>query len=278
MNSLTRGFVVLAIALGALAAHAKDSDREKLDDAKKKSGAAAKLRRLVPLLESKDAEVQKDAAEAILAIPGKDRVEPLTDMLRNRPYTERQNAAQYLDGIKDQEVIKALVRVVLKDNIDTVRAAALETLKKNVEQPALVQAFWSAFGLKDMASRVRAAEAIGVIGGGYVGAVEVLIQELFITWGATQRVNMFFATQTAYVRDFDIEIAQAAVIADPIPGTVASGVVLDTTVLRIQEKMIVIQRRVIGDALKKLTGEDFGDDAKAWARWWDQHKDDFASK
>ncbi|MEK7866099.1 MAG: hypothetical protein AAB434_05405, partial [Planctomycetota bacterium] len=149
---------------------------------------------------------------------------------------------------------------------------------KNVEQPALVQAFWSAFFLKDMAARVRAAEAIGVIGGGYVGAVEVLIKELFITYGSSQRVNIFFATQTAYVRDFDIEIAQAAVIADPIPGTVASGVVLDTTVLRIQEKMIVIERRVIGDALGKLTGEDFGDDAKAWARWWEQHKDDFASK
>lgn len=278
VNSLTRGFVAIAIALGALAAHAKDSDRKELEDAKKKQSASAKLRRLIPLLESKDESVQKDAAQAILAIPPRDRVEPLTDMLRNRPYTERQNAAKFLDGIKSQEVIKALVRVVLKDNIDTVRAAALETLKKNFEQQELVHAFWSAFRLKDLAARARAAEAIGVIGAGYPGAVEVLIQELLITWGATQRVHTLFADQVAYVRDYDIEIAQQAVIADPIPGTVTSGVVLDTTVLRMQEKMILIQRRVIGEALKNLTGQDFGDDAKAWARWWEKNKDDFASR
>ncbi len=278
MYSLTRGIVIAVVALSALAAQAKDTDRDKLEDALKKPGATARLRRLFPLLDSKDESVKKDAEAAIKAIPAKDLIEPLTDIIRNRPYQEREAAAKFLDGIKDEQVIKSLVHTVLYDNIEQVRTAALASLKNDVEQNELIRAFWSAFFLKSNLAHIRAAEAIGMVGAGNAGAVEVLIQELFITYGSTQRVNTFFAEQTAYVKDYDIEIATNAVIADPIPATVSSGIVLDVTVLRVQERMIVITRKVIGAALKNLTGQDFGDDAKAWQNWWDKHKDDFASK
>lgn len=43
----------------------------------------------------------------------------------------------------------------------------------------------------------------------------------------TQRANLQVTTQVAYVKDFDVEIAQAAVIADPIVEVVREGVVLD---------------------------------------------------
>lgn len=43
----------------------------------------------------------------------------------------------------------------------------------------------------------------------------------------TQRANLQVTNQIAYVKDFDVEIAQAAVIADPIVDTVTEGVVLD---------------------------------------------------
>jgi type II secretory pathway component GspD/PulD (secretin) len=43
----------------------------------------------------------------------------------------------------------------------------------------------------------------------------------------TQRGNLFVANQFAYVKDYDVEVANDAVIADPIPGTVMDGISLD---------------------------------------------------
>ena len=43
----------------------------------------------------------------------------------------------------------------------------------------------------------------------------------------TQRANITVINHVAYVKDFDVEIAQAAVIADPIVDVVKEGVILD---------------------------------------------------
>ncbi|MFT4537605.1 MAG: hypothetical protein ACI835_000035 [Planctomycetota bacterium] len=43
----------------------------------------------------------------------------------------------------------------------------------------------------------------------------------------TARANLSVLNQVAYVRDYDVEIAQAAAIADPIIGVIQDGVILD---------------------------------------------------
>ena len=43
----------------------------------------------------------------------------------------------------------------------------------------------------------------------------------------TQRANITVVEQNSYIKDFDVQVAQAAYIADPIIGTIQSGVVLD---------------------------------------------------
>ncbi len=43
----------------------------------------------------------------------------------------------------------------------------------------------------------------------------------------TQRANITMVNQIAYVRDYDVEVAQAAAIADPIMGVIQDGLVLD---------------------------------------------------
>ncbi|MCR4316019.1 MAG: hypothetical protein NUW37_06670 [Planctomycetes bacterium] len=45
----------------------------------------------------------------------------------------------------------------------------------------------------------------------------------------TQRANLTIIDQVAYIRDFDVQIAQAASLADPIVATVQDGLVLDIT-------------------------------------------------
>jgi len=43
----------------------------------------------------------------------------------------------------------------------------------------------------------------------------------------TQRANVSVLTQSSYVQDFDVEIAQAAAIGDPIVRTIRDGIILD---------------------------------------------------
>ncbi|MHC4778812.1 MAG: hypothetical protein ACYTFG_09580 [Planctomycetota bacterium] len=43
----------------------------------------------------------------------------------------------------------------------------------------------------------------------------------------TQRANITLVNQISYVRDYDVEVAQAAAIADPIMGVIQDGLVLD---------------------------------------------------
>lgn len=81
------------------------------------------------------------------------------------------------------------------------------------------------------------------------------------------RAHMFATTQRAYIRDFDVEIAQAAAVANPVIGTVTNGVVLDVTVgavVAMRTKIAGAYRR----ALTELVGSDPGEDPAAWDAWY----------
>ncbi|NUN47481.1 MAG: hypothetical protein HUU15_01460 [Candidatus Brocadiae bacterium] len=60
----------------------------------------------------------------------------------------------------------------------------------------------------------------------------------------TQRANIFVASQIAYIRDYDIEIAQDAAIADPVVGTFQDGIALDVRpTISADRKYITIEMR-----------------------------------
>ena len=60
----------------------------------------------------------------------------------------------------------------------------------------------------------------------------------------TQRANVFVASQVAYIRDYDIEIAQDAAIADPIVGTFQDGIALDVRpTISADRKYITLEMR-----------------------------------
>ncbi len=60
----------------------------------------------------------------------------------------------------------------------------------------------------------------------------------------TGRANLTFLNQVAYVKDFDVEIAQAASIADPIVDVVEEGVILDVRpIVSADRRFITIELR-----------------------------------
>jgi type II secretory pathway component GspD/PulD (secretin)/tetratricopeptide (TPR) repeat protein len=68
----------------------------------------------------------------------------------------------------------------------------------------------------------------------------------------TARANLSVMNQVAYVQDFDVEIAQAASIADPILGVVQDGVVLDVRpVVSADRRFIMMELRPTVATLKR---------------------------
>ena len=66
-----------------------------------------------------------------------------------------------------------------------------------------------------------------------------------------------------------MEIAQGAVIADPVIGVLQEGNLLDVRVHGTSGSRTV-ERQIIVRSLRGLTGQRFGDDFEAWRRWWNE--------
>lgn len=82
------------------------------------------------------------------------------------------------------------------------------------------------------------------------------------------KASMSVTNQVSYVSDFDVEVAQNAVIADPVVGVAQEGATLEVTVLGVSERGISkVERERIGRLLERLTGARHGADAKAWRDW-----------
>ena len=124
--------------------------------------------------------------------------------------------------------------------------------------------------------RLRAAEALGHTRDDVF--VPALVDRLYTLASLPQgggggfrppHANIFVGTQTAYVQDFDVEVAQFAAIADPVINTLLEGAVLDVGVIGVSRVTVRQERRVIIRSLRDITGADIGSGSKDWAKWWE---------
>lgn len=158
------------------------------------------------------------------------------------------------------ERVAPLYRRSLADPSGTVRHASVRSLAGS-DDPAFARLY--AKNLDHGAQRVRmhAAEALGNLGA--MQGAAPLIAALRATAGATvPRNHIAVTTQRAYVKDFDVEVAAGAVIADPVVDIVQDGAVLDVAAVAIS-----IERTIYVQALKRLAGRDFGFDVAKWEAW-----------
>ncbi len=120
--------------------------------------------------------------------------------------------------------------------------------------------------------RASAAAAMGHMG--YAAAVEPLMAHLAAqaTDGSSigHRAHVYLGSQTAYVMDYDVEIAQAASIADPVIGFQHSGAILD---VRAAVQMTVeVELRTTMASLRRLTRAQVESSVDAWLSWWEEHQ------
>ncbi|MEC8494757.1 MAG: hypothetical protein VXZ39_07535, partial [Planctomycetota bacterium] len=87
--------------------------------------------------------------------------------------------------------------------------------------------------------------------------------------GRPPHAYVFIGTQTADVQVFDVEVAGASSVADPVINALTTGSVLDVGVINTSEVTIVVEARAVRDALQRIVGEAPGRRTKDWTRWWE---------
>lgn len=203
--------------------------------------------------------------------------EPLADQyLRHQARhnsNERQRIAA-LAALQRRKVIgndRFVLRTAVFDTSKRVREAAIEIGKPSVGESDIT---YMASGLANANAkvRVRTAAALGELG--HEAAISLLVKAgpyaasglAAADGGAGQtRAHVAFLNQQAYIRDFDVEVAQSAFIADPKVDVLQSGSVLDVTVSGIYEVRTIV--KAYRSALKQLTSEDPGADPRLWGMW-----------
>lgn len=223
-------------------------------------------RRFVKNLFSKHAE--KDLTTAMIAwhkadaLDAAETLRPALKGLKHKNAGVRWLSAKILARHRSHpERINPLYKRALVDPAPVVRREAVRSLKVT-NDPVFARLFAKNLANPKQRLRMTAAEALAELGmeqgvAPLIGALKALANG-----GGGVRANISVTTQKAYVKDFDVEIAQAAVIADPVVDIVTEGVVLDVTVVGTS-----VERGAYTGALRRLTGKDFGGDVKAWERW-----------
>lgn len=156
-----------------------------------------------------------------------------------------------------------LSKLSLTDESEVVRPAAAAAMMALDEERALGRWAVELWTSRKKSERIHAAEHLGDFGTDNEDVLKTLIYALGSSEHQAPGQYVFFGKQVSIIADFDVEIANGAVIADPQISVVTDGVVLHVRIISIH------LGRAITSSLKQLTKADFGNDRDAWMRWYE---------
>jgi len=222
------------------------------------------------------ATVKRAAADAIGAPTADQRASPfanrlLVDLTRELSVGVTTRRAFACFALRRLERGRALGELAVRTVLDPalgVRDEAICALR-DARDPAACGAVVLALAGPNGKLRARAAEALGRMG--YREAVEPLIAVLLASApapsaggsGGPVRANLYSGLSTAYVKDYDLEIAQGASVANPIVEMLTTGVVFDVGVAGTSSIPVAIEAWDAALALTRLTGQRFGTNGSA---------------
>ncbi|GEM_PF-3164990 len=252
---------------------AVEDDRRELAYAQKRSNRERAVRVYVEVATSQDAALRTEAEALLAEIPSAERAPQYVKLLEHPYHIVRTYTASHIAELKDKKSVAPLYKMALGDVYAPAREASVHALADMLGPNETVRGLGEAVFSEQALARMRAIEGIGKLG--FVGGVEVIIRRIKLVGGGGPRSYFYHAEETAYIRDYDVEIATAAAAYDPIIGTVVDGVVLDIKVLRVEEEMTIIERRVVNGALEGLTGmANKKGNMDGWLAWWEANQDD----
>jgi len=185
----------------------------------------------------------------------------------------RSFAALALRRIFPGEEVRPLLVHAVRDASEGVRRESARALRQ-AGDPALVLPLTKALlHSSSLAIRANAATALGEMG--YAAAVEPLVARMAAalqssTDARPPHAHIFTGKQTAYVQDFDVEVAQFQAVADPQVNVLLQGAVLDVGVVATREEGVEIELVAIRKALEQIVRQRPGGTAREWLRWWEK--------
>lgn len=195
--------------------------------------------------------------------------------LASKRARQRVFGAHALRRLAPGEELRPLLRVAVLDGTPEVRRQAALALRASGRDGVIVP-IARALSSNDPRVRTNAAEALGQVG--FPAAVPALVAHM----GALSQssgggfrppaAHISVTNQIAYVQDFDVEIAQAASIADPTIGVLQEGVVLDARAAGMVEYSFATELVTVRNSLKLLTGHDAGKSYERWQRWYEEQR------
>jgi HEAT repeat protein len=216
--------------------------------------------------------VREAAAWALRRIGDKRAVEPLIQALRDEDHDVRRAAAEALGRLGDPRAVEPLV-LALKDK--EIRWDAIEALGK-LADPQAIEPLVPL--LRDESSMVRttAAEALEKLNWQHTQDENALWY-----WLAKGDVEKCIALGTIAVEP----LISALKHKDDVVRSDAAYALFELGDSRTVEPFIHAQmdrfslvRWRAANALKKITGKDFGDDPKKWRKWWEENKGRFIKR
>ncbi len=205
------------------------------------------------------------AATRIAKAPLAERVEAATALLVQRDPNVRRWACQTLAAAGDEASLRPLIAVSVRDPHPEVRAAAVKAAA-SFGQDDIAIPLVRALGSEHPSIVANAAQSLAVLGDGR--SIGYIVKRIS-SHGGSPRSYFSQATQTSYIRDFDVEVAQTSFIADPIVGTIQEGAVADVNVLDASIERTVVER-ILLDSFNSLAGTSFRSPSQVSA-WWKDH-------
>jgi hypothetical protein len=229
-----------------------------------------RAKKIVDALLDDDAEVRKAAQAMVTEVPDSAILRPLRRVLYAAQPGMRVFAVKQISRIGDRAGLPWLIQVSMFDAKEQVRNQAFRSIQSFKDADVLYP-YGRALFSKNPKVSIMAANALGALGD--LRGVDLVLRRVSIGIGESGRANIMVGQQNSYIQDFDVEIAQAAAIGDPIIQTIRDGVILDYKVLGgYGESWIVQQRNAYAGALKNMTGRDYGQDWKAWRRYAEEQE------
>jgi hypothetical protein len=232
-----------------------------------RADAARKVRALVDRARDESSPARTAALVAVLAGFQDDGVdEELRLRARSALRAPQRIVALRALAKRSEEQWPFVWRTAIVDSDAAVRRASMDMARASGDTATVVDYLAPGLIQSHAEFRERTAEAFEALGDRAailpLVAAGTLAAAATPSAGAT-RAHVAFIDQQAYVRDFDVEIASGAFIADPKIDVVQSGVVLDVTVASVTQS----PARTVGalrHALAALAGADPGPEPKAW--------------
>jgi hypothetical protein len=252
---------------GGNGASSPDRNGSSKDPEPEPSVAAADVRAWILAAAAPGGAAAAGARKRLADLPGAVHLDHASRALRSHDPALRRAGALSLRASKDPAAIPPLARRAMAETDGAVLRTVARSLGELGDPAGWAGRYFAGRLVSgDRATRARAAEVLGWTGD--ARWLPVLIRRYMRLWGSTNRGYCLLSNQTAYVPDYDIEVAAGVAIPDPKVGVVQDGVVLDAKVLKVVEEGWWYERGIVHDAMVRLAGADAGRLPEAWVRWW----------